>query len=326
MTNSFMQLHPLTIDDKSTFDQFNTQTHLTLSHYAFAPIYIWQEFYSLHYLINKSTDNKSSSYSKIDTNPKEYLCIFAKQGKDYYMPILPIPCEIEEAHYQKIVRDSFQFMLESNRNPQFARIENVPVEFLPIFKDVGFEVFLKESEYLYETKRIGNLKGDDFKGQRNVYNSFIKHNPTAKFEPYEDIHLDECLKLYETWQNDRSKKYDDSIYQAMLEDSKSAHTIGISNSKKLGLIGRIVRINNEVQAYTFGYALNSDTFCILFEISNLSIKGLAQYIYREFCKELLITYKWINAMDDSGLENIKRVKMSYHPTQIIPSYNITKHK
>ena len=318
-----MQLHPLTIDDKSTFDQFNSQPHLTLSHYAFAPIYIWQEFYRLHYSIIKSLN-----HSKIDINTesKEYLCIFAKQGIDYYMPILPIPCEIEKAHYQKIVLDSYQFMLESNRNPQFARIENIPEEFLPIFKDFGFEVFLKESEYLYDTKSLGELKGDDFKRQRNAYNSFIKHNPSAKFEPYEDIHLDDCLNLYETWQRDRSKKYDDPIYQAMIEDSRSAHTIGISNSQNLGLFGRIVRINNKVQAYTFGYSLNSDTFCSLFEISNLSIKGLAQYIYREFCKELSNTYKWINAMDDSGLENIKRVKQSYHPTQLIPSYNITKQK
>ncbi len=109
--------------------------------------------------------------------------------------------------------------------------------------------------------------------------------------------------------------------------TQDPHTpIGISNFQELGLIGKVVRINDEVQAYTFGYELNRDTFCILFEISKLSIKGLAQYIYREFCKELLHTYKWINAMDDSGLENIKRVKLSFHPTKLIPSYNITKLK
>ncbi len=318
-----MHLHPLTIDDKSIFDQFNSYSRLILSHYAFAPIYIWQEFYYLYYAIIKSSNNPKTD---INTEEKEYLCIYAKQGSDYYMPILPIPCEIEEVHYQNIVLDSYQFMLESNRNSQFARVENVPEEFIPMFKDYGFEVFLKETEYLYATKSIGELRGDDFKPQRNAYNSFIKHNPSVNYEPYDDIYLTECLNLYETWQKARSEKYDDPIYQAMLDDSKSAHKIGISNYQELVLIGRVVRINDEVQAYTFGYELNRDTFCILFEISQLSIKGLAQYIYREFCKELLQTYKWINAMDDSGLENIKRVKQSYHPTKLIPSYNITKLK
>lgn len=318
-----MHLNPLTIDDISIFDQYKSHSHLTLSHYAFAPIYIWQEFYHLCYTIIQSSNNPKIS---INTDKKEYLCVYAKQGRDYYMPILPIPCEIEKIHYQNVVLDSYQFMLESNRNLQFARIENVPEEFLPIFKDYGFKVFLKETEYLYAAKSIGELRGDDFKPQRNVCNSFIINNPSANYEPYEDIYQDECLNLYETWQEDRSKKYDDPIYQAMLEDSKSAHKIGITNYKELGLIGRVIRIKNEVRAYTFGYELNSDTFCILFEIADLSIKGLAQYMYREFCKELLHTYKWINAMDDSGLENIKRVKLSYHPTKLIPSYNITKLK
>ena len=318
-----MHLHPLTIDDKSIFDQFNSHSRLILSHYAFTPIYIWQEFYNLYYAIIKSSNNPKTD---INTEEKEYLCIYAKQGSDYYMPILPIPCEIEEVHYQNVVLDSYQFMLKSNRNPQFARVENVPEEFIPMLKDYGFEVFLKETEYLYATKTIGELRGDDFKPQRNAYNSFIKHNPSVNYKPYDDIYLDECLNLYETWRKKRSEKYDDPIYQAMLDDSRSAHTIGISNYQELGLIGRVVRINDEVHAYTFGYELNRDTFCILFEISDLSIKGLAQYIYREFCKELLSTYKWINAMDDSGLENIKRVKLSYHPTKLIPSYNITKLK
>lgn len=318
-----MHLHPLTIDDKSIFDQFNSHSRLTLSHYAFAPIYIWQEFYNLYYAIIESSNNPKTD---INTKVKEYLCIYAKQGSDYYMPILPIPCEIEEVHYQNILLDSYQFMMESNRNPQFARVENVPEEFLPIFKDYGFEVYLKETEYLYAAKSIGELRGDDFKPQRNAYNSFLKHNPSVNYEPYDDIYLNECLNLYETWQKERSEKYDDPIYQAMLDDSRSAHKIGISNYQELSLIGRVVRINDKVQAYTFGYELNRETFCILFEISDLSIKGLAQYIYREFCKELLQTYKWINAMDDSGLENIKRVKLSYHPTKLIPSYNITKLK
>ena len=109
---------------------------------------------------------------------------------------------------------------------------------------------------------------------------------------------------------------------AMLEDSRSAHRIAIAHAEALGLLGRVVRIDEEIRGYTFGYPLNADIFCVLFEITDLEIKGLAQFIYREFCKELVGTYRWINAMDDSGLENLKRVKRSYHPVELLPSYNI----
>ena len=103
----------------------------------------------------------------------------------------------------------------------------------------------------------------------------------------------------------------------------SQHTaLGISHADALGLVGRVVWIDGEIRGYTFGYPLNVDTFCILFEVTDLKIKGLAQFIYREFCKELMDTYRWMNAMDDSGLENLKRVKNAYHPIQLIPSYNI----
>ena len=99
----------------------------------------------------------------------------------------------------------------------------------------------------------------------------------------------------------------------MLEDSRSAHRTAIAHAEALGLLGRVVRIDEEIRGYTFGYPLNADIFCVLFEITDLEIKGLAQFIYREFCKELMGTYRWINAMDDSGLENLKRVKRSYPP-------------
>ena len=138
--------------------------------------------------------------------------------------------------------------------------------------------------------------------------------------------MEACFVLYNDWQRLRAESCEDEIYLAMLADSTRAHRIGITHALELGLIGRVVRIQDELKAYTFGYPLNSDMFCILFEISDLNIQGLAQFIYREFCRELMLRYKWINAMDDSGLENLKRVKLSYHPSALIPSYTVYENR
>jgi len=70
-------------------------------------------------------------------------------------------------------------------------------------------------------------------------------------------------------------------------------------------------------AFTFGFKLNKDTFCILYEITDLSIKGLSQFIFRQFCSELK-NHRYINIMDDSGLVNLKRVKLSYHRREQSP--------
>lgn len=181
---------------------------------------------------------------------------------------------------------------------------------------------MKETEYLYETEALAGLRGDRYKQQRHAYNGFVAKYPSAKLRPYTAADQDDCLSLYDQWRERRSEKSDDPIYNAMIDDSRSAHRIGISHADVLGLVGRVVRIDGEIRGYTFGYPLGAGTFCVLFEITDLGTKGLAQFIYREFCKELMDTYRWINAMDDSGLANLKRVKRSYHPYRLLPSYNI----
>ena len=300
-----MQLHPLTLDDKSVFETYASRMQTQLSNYAFAPIYVWRNHFQFYWALLH-----------------DHFCIFAKQGDDYFMPILPIPCAVGNRSYLKTVRDVSQFMLKSNQNPQIARIENVPEELLSVFQNKGFRAFRKETEYIYRTEDLSDLRGNRYKQQRNAYNAFIARYPSITCEPYQPTDRDACLHLYKRWRKSRAEKYDDPIYQAMLNDSQSAHRIGITHARGLGLISRVVRIDGELRAYTFGYELNSEIFCVLFEIADLNIKGLSQFIYREFCRELIETYKWINAMDDSGLENLKRVKRSYHPTRLIPSYNI----
>ena len=304
-----MQLQPLTLNDKPIFDAYAHRTYARLSHYAFAPLYVWREHFQFYW-----------------TLLADYLCIFAKQGDDYFMPILPIPCETEASTYLNVICQAYQFMLASNRNPHIARIENVPQEMISTFEKNGFRAILKETEYLYETEVLAGLRGDRYKQQRHAYNAFVTQHPAAKLRPYIETDQDACLALYDVWRKGRSERYDDPIYNAMLDDSQSAHRIGISRAEALGLLGRVVHIDGKIRGYTFGYPLNAETFCILFEVTNLKVKGLAQFIYREFCTELKGTHRWINAMDDSGLENLKRVKLAYHPTQLLPSYNIVKEK
>lgn len=300
-----MQLQPLTLNDTPIFDAHAHRTCTRLSHYAFAPVYVWREHFQFYWALIA-----------------EYLCIFATQGDDYFMPILPMPCDSENHTYRNVIRRAYQFMLESNRNPHIARIENVPQELCTFFQEIGFRVTLKETEYLYETAALSELSGNRFKNKRNAYNAFIERYPSAEFRSYCLSDGEACLALYEAWHTARAANCEDAVYCAMLEDSRSAHRIALGHADALGLLGRIVRIGEEISGYTFGYPLNADTFCVLFEITDLGIKGLAQFIYREFCKELVDTYRWINAMSDSGLENLRRVKHSYHPIQLIPSYNV----
>ncbi len=69
----------------------------------------------------------------------------------------------------------------------------------------------------------------------------------------------------------------------------------------------------------FGFPLSLEVFCVLLEVADRSIYGLAQYLFREFCREFQ-SYPWMNTMDDSGLPGLARTKLAYHPYQLVPNY------
>ena len=109
----------------------------------------------------------------------------------------------------------------------------------------------------------------------------------------------------------------------MLEDSLKSLRVSLDNYISLGVVGRVVRVDNRLVGFSFGFKLNQETFCVLYEITELAFKGLAQFIFRKLSEELK-DYKYVNIMDDSGLPNLKRTKLSYHPVRLVPSYIISR--
>ena len=271
-----------------------------LSRYAFAPHYIWRSFFDFFWTV-------------ID----DQFCLFANQDGDYFMPILPMGASLN----RKVIHQAYGFTLEANRSKLIARIENVPPCLISFFQKMGFRAIQKETEYLYETAALIQLKGNRYKSKRAAYNALIRNYPDAQLQPYQPAHLADCLALYESWQQERSVQSHDDFYRAMLEDSRYSHRTGLMNYAELGLVGRVGFIDGFLKGYTFGYPLNGEIFCVLFEVTDLRIKGLAQFLFREFCQEQA-AYRWINTMDDSGLENLKRVKLSYRPIKQLSSYNL----
>jgi hypothetical protein len=210
-----------------------------------------------------------------------------------------------------------------NSNPGFAHIENVEEKDLRFYRNLGLECNLKSHDYVLSRQDLVDLRGNKFKSKRASYNYFNKHFEYL-YQPILLRDRKECLSLYSLWQRQRKACNSGFIYQGLLEDNGIALKEALKNYSKLGFKGNLARINNKVKAFTFGFELNSDTFCILYEITDLTIKGLAQFIFSKFASELK-DYKYINIMDDSGLDNLKKVKLSYHPKFLMPAYTVRKH-
>lgn len=294
-------MNPLSLKDKGLVNDFLALGRHELSVYAFENIFIWNRFYEILWQI-------------ISGN----LCIFFKDKIGCFLYLAPLGRQISI----EAVDGVFKIMDGYNRNKDISRIENIEENDVECFENLGYKCSLKFDEYLYARDNLVNLRGDKLKSKRACCNYFSKN---YKFEvlPFTLEYKKECLALYNLWQGQRKSKTGDKLYQGMLEDSRVCLENLLDNYKDLDIRGIIVRIEGRAAGFSFGYGLNPDTFCVLYEITDISVKGLAQFIFREFCRELS-AYQYINVMDDSGLENLKKVKLSYQPIKLIPGYIVKR--
>jgi hypothetical protein len=210
-------------------------------------------------------------------------------------------------------------------NPQQNRIENLSLSDCSNVERSGFDLSLKSWDYLYDRSKLVDLKGNRFKGKRVSYNSVTKRYHPDYF-PFSLNDRYECLDLYDRWMEKKRRKIirEEERYQAdLMEDSRKAHLRMMEESDLLGLVGRVARVDSEIMGYIFGVELNPETIGVIAEVTDVSIKGLAQYIFRKFCEEM-VQYRWVNVMDDSGLPSLRKVKESYSPDLLAPAYIVNQ--
>lgn len=290
-----MQLRKLNIKDKELFDKFLSFNRHELSPYAFENIYIWKGLYQIYWALIKDS-----------------LCVFFQDKMGCFLYIAPLGIKREP----KVIPEAFRIMHGFNKNKAISRIENIEQKDLSFYQALGYDCQYKFSDYLCKREDLAQLKGNKFKSKRASCNYFVQHYK-AQYLTFSLKYKTDCLKLYQQWMQARKAQNQEPVYQGLLLDSRNSLKILLGSS--LDFIGRLVLIGGRVKAFTLGFRLNSDTFCILYEIADLSIKGLSQFIFRTFTRELK-DFRFINIMDDSGLENLKRVKLSYHPVKLVPAY------
>ncbi len=276
----------------------------SLSVYSFANLYLWKNSYTILWNILE-----------------ESLCIFFQDKSGIFLYLPPLGKKQKPETIERL----FVWMGRQNQKyPGVSRIENLEEKDVPFYQSLGYECIEKPGDYLCFTSDMAKLSGRSLKSKRGACNFFLKHYKNFQYRFYDEKDKDACLSLHQNWMQNRQKKNSDPFYQDMLWDSRETLAFVLSDWLSFPIEGRVIEIEGKIQAFTFGYPLNQEIFCILYEITNLDIKGLAQFIFRQFCSELL-HYSYVNIMDDSYLPNLKAVKLSYRPAACIPSYIAQKY-
>lgn len=296
-----MKLNRLTLKDRALFNRFLGLKPHGLSVYAFANIYIWKGLFKIYWALIEGA-----------------LCVFFQDKVGCFLYLPPLAKKIKPIATEQV----FKVMDKFNCQPGISRIENVEEPDLAAYRKLGYAVEDKSVDYLCCRRDLAALSGNKFKSQRAARNYFIKHY-VFEYLPFRSQDAPQVLTLHSRWAVERRAKFEDPVYQGMLEDSRKCLKILLGNWHYLGIVARVVKVAGKLKAFTCGFPLNRKTFCILYEIADLEVKGIAQFIFQRFSAELK-GYTYINIMDDSGLENLKQVKLAYHPQHLIPAYIIQR--
>jgi len=296
-----MKLKNISLKDRRIFDKYLNLSEHQLSAYAFANIYIWKNLFDIRWAIIEGA-----------------LCVFFRDKIGSFLYLPPLSGRKRPGAIKKI----FEILDRFNANSEISRIENAEDCDLDYYRSLGYLCGQRGTEYLCARDDLIELKGNAFKSKRSCFNYFLR-NYVSEYRPYSSADKISCLQLHELWSKERAASTNDDLYRMMLGDSYQALKVSLSNYNHLKFIARVVTISGELKAFTLGYRLSSGVFCVLFEIADLSIKGLAQFIFRQFSLEAQAT-AYINIMDDSGLENLRRVKLSYRPARLIHPYIVKR--
>jgi hypothetical protein len=211
------------------------------------------------------------------------------------------------------LREAFSLMRRWNGPSAVSRVENVPAASVADLTAMEYSPVPKDPDYVYSADALATLTGDRYKSQRSLCNRADRQGPIV-VEPYHPRDRLECRQVFERWQAQKRSKAAGSYADALLEDSRSAHEVAWSHAAELNLSGSVLRSKGKLCGYTFGYWLDPKTWCVLLEVTDRTIPGAAQYLFRQGCRDALSKgAQFINTMDDSGLAGLRKSKEAYHP-------------
>lgn len=181
-----------------------------------------------------------------------------------------------------------------------------------------FEETRDMEDYIYLTEDLSTLKGKKYHSKRN-HIKFFEKNYNWTYESINKKNINDCIRMTEKWIEENEEKIQDGVDKELNVIKRAFDCFDI-----LGYKGGLIRVSGEIIAWTLGERLSEDTFCVHFEKAFATYRGAYPIINREFAKNELKEYTFINREEDMGLDGLRKAKLSYHPVKLGILYDAAK--
>jgi hypothetical protein len=307
-------LRPVELADKAVIDPYFDSLSQPLSDYTFSQLFTWRN--SLRIL-----------WKEI----RGHLCVFANGSGDLTLLIPPIGDSGGDAALTEAIElmDAYN---ACHGVPFRTRVEYVSADLLRRFSLSKLDVEPMGADYVYDVRQMIDLPGGSLASKRQAKNRFLRLYQ-HRVEPYcAARHLADCKTLLDSWKNHQDAhgpNADDAAASARKRGKESTATaLCLEYAGRLGLRGMVVYVKNEqgqwpLAGFTFGEWLGEQQSSITIEKTDLGIKGLAQFIFSEFCRTHWAERPLVNVGDDWGLETLAWTKQSYRPVRMLEKFSLT---
>ncbi len=293
------EFYPLKLEDSGRLMEFLRKNPQRLTGYTFATLAAWQPFF--HYEWTFAEPGALLISCVLEPDPNRHLL----QPVGSMSPALTRKLLALAAHMSyplRIIGVSDVYLRE---NPSLSE---------------SFEA--KEdravSNYLYSAAALAQLPGRKYSKKRNL---LAQASGLYRWscEAINSGRIDQCLAVLNSILEEERPHV-----EGMLKRELAALECTLRHFDDFGQQGLLISIAGRPVAFSIYEAISPTTVAIHFERALRSYKGLYQVINCETAKVIAAQgFQFINREEDLGDPGLRDAKMSYHPVEVVPAYELT---
>ncbi len=279
-----MEWKSLSLKDKALVDHALKSNPLPLSDYTFTNLWIWNP-------------NRQYELATIDN----FLCIrFTRDSQRVYL--YPIGQGSRSNLIEKLCAQGDFYM------------RAVPENALPDLETLRLSVTPETDhfDYIYSYQDLLHLHGDHFQPKRNFIHQF-ERNYLFEYQQITPALVPKIKELEVNWYNEHPSP------SIGLQTEHAGILTALNDFEALKIYGGALIVENQAIAYSISEHLSNEMLVVHLEKCLKEVKGG----YAMINQQMLMHQKevaYVNREEDLGLDNLTKVKQSYHPIRLEKKY------
>lgn len=289
-----MQFTPLDINSKNIIDDFFNMQYIQASDALFGNLYIWHFSRKIEYVILHD-------------------CLVVITTYDGESPFIFYP--LGRGDRKKALNNLMDYFSSQNIPFSINSMELHQKEELLSFMPNTFVIEQNRDrfDYLYKVEDLINLNGRKYHNKKNHLNRFFATYPNFVYEKIDSNNAKWVLSSYKSWFSL------DSITTGLRNEFLGIESC-LNNFSSLNMKGGLIKIDNNLGAFSLGEKINNDSVVIHIEKANKNYTGIYQAINQQFLENEWRDFKFVNREEDLGIEGLRKAKMTYHPIAFVEKF------